>query len=325
MLKGVFLATDNNLTNSYERLRKWVLNSRRDSRTWIVTLGHVLKPPFNVQRKLVDDLLQINISGSNESFDFSLNSLVDSEFRHELGLFLIDNQGALTESCIIAPFSRHLQVILEAFPPGSRFTTEELYAKVTWGEDATRAQAHARRRWKELKYDYGFDLDWDGMYWRGSSEVPIRQPNLRPNDNKIRERYWSYLAEESSRINKDDFPHCAYCGIKVIYRGEDYDDTEPVSMGLIDHRRPVFQGGNDTIQNLQILCQTCNNIKNSTCRHCPYSFRCDRCEWAYPEKTDSKRVILHLDQDLLDKLLAHSTGSSVELTAIDILKRELNK
>jgi len=312
------------LHTALEHVRRWVLGSRRSPDTWLVTKGHILKPPFDVQGKFENSRLLVKLSGVNDSLIFGLNNVVGSKFRDQLGIFFLDENGVVRDSHIVAPFSHHLQLILDAFPPNSRFKTEELYSKITWSGDPTRAQAHARRRWKELKYSYGFDLDWDGkMYWRGHSPVPVREPELRPDDNKLRKQFWDHLAQESMRKEEDQLPHCAYCGGRVVSRAEEDIEATFEGIGLIDHRRPVYQGGDDSLDNLQILCQTCNNLKNSTCRHCPYNFRCNNCIWAYPEMTGLRRVTIHLDQKLSDALVARAKGKSLDSVIIDILNQNI--
>lgn len=313
-----------NLHIALERIRRWVLGSRRSPDTWFVTKAHILKPPFSVEGITENDCLLVTLSGVNDSMTVKLNNVVDSKFRAQLGIFLLDEDKVMHDFHIIAPFSRHLQIILDAFPPNSRFNTEELYSKVTWSGDPTRAQAHARRRWKELKYSYGFDLDWDGkMYWRGPSPVPVREPELRPDDNKLRKQFWAHLAQESMIKEGDQLPHCAYCGGRVISRGEENIRGTFEGIGLIDHRRPVYQGGDDSLDNLQILCQTCNNLKNSTCRRCPCNFKCSDCIWAYPEMAGARRVIIHLDQKLSDALTAKARGKSLDSVIIDILNHTM--
>ncbi|MFC1981093.1 hypothetical protein ACFLVN_02485 [Chloroflexota bacterium] len=160
-------------------MQRWVLESRRSPDTWLVTKNHILKPPFKVEGKINGKILDVELSGSSDNIEIKLNSIVDSLYREQLGLFLLDSSDAISDFCVIAPFTRHRQLILEAFPPNSKFSSEALYAKVTRSDDSSRPQAHARRRWKELKYNYGFDLDFDGkMYWRGAINYHQRNLNL---------------------------------------------------------------------------------------------------------------------------------------------------
>jgi hypothetical protein len=104
----------------------------------------------------------------------------------------------------------------------------------------------------------------------------------------------------------------------------DEQDVESDEMGLLDHRRPVFQGGDDTADNLQIFCQPCNNIKNTVCRRCPYNYNCDACSWAFPEKVRSRRVVLVLDQGMIDTLKTRY-GNNIESKVIEDLKRLYEK
>jgi hypothetical protein len=170
------------------RLRRWVLESRRSPDTWLVTKDHILKPPFSIKANDEKDFVQVKLTGVKDFLAIQMSDVIDSEFRDQLGIFLLDEDSVVRDSHILAPFSRHLQVILDAFPPNSRFKTEELYTKITWSGDSTRAQTHARRRWKELKYRYGFDLDRDStIYWRGQSS--LRQARRRPSDRYCAEAH----------------------------------------------------------------------------------------------------------------------------------------
>jgi len=90
---------------------------------------------------------------------------------------------------------------------------------------------------------------------------------------------------------------------KEIRVADKEDDTEAIiRRGLLDHRRPIFQGGNDTKNNLQIFCEVCNNQKNSICRKCPYEYKCDACVWAHPEKSRTNRLIIDVDTNTYDRL-----------------------
>lgn len=309
-----------------QKVKEWVSGSRRHPDTWLVTKGHLITPRYTVNGEVGDKYLKLMISGSNDTISINCNRVVTSLYRDQLGLFLLNNDGVTIESYVIAPFTRHLQLILQAFPPNSRFSSEELYSKITRADNPKRPQAHARRRWKELKYDFGFDLDWDGNnYWRGPSNTPIKEPLIRPNDNKIKEHNWDPLANDSRKQNNDTLPHCEYCEARVIPRGQtdlgvDFDD-----LGLIDHRRPVFQGGDDDRSNLQILCQTCNNAKNSVCRKCPYDHRCNNCTWAYPARFKSTRLILHLEPSIIKILRTKSKSHDIHSIATEIIRKSVNQ
>src|SRR6185295_12037794 len=133
----------------------------------------------------------------------------------QLSLFVVDSSGVARENLSVASLSKSYQKILEAFPPGSRFSSEELYDKIRCRNG--KSQRHARRRWKELKYDYGFEVDYDGSrYWRGNSDLPINYPMVRPDDKKLREAFWNTLAEKSKQLYGDTLPHCEYCDARVV-------------------------------------------------------------------------------------------------------------
>ena len=47
--------------------------------------------------------------------------------------------------------------------------------------------------------------------------------------------------------------HCAYCGCKLAY-----EDMQ------VDHKKPISQGGSDTIKNMLSACRSCNHRKGSS-------------------------------------------------------------
>jgi hypothetical protein len=307
----------------FEKIRKWLANPRRAKATQLVTDGVILEPPFNAIYQVKVGLMEVIITGSNVSVVTLCNRVVTSRFRTEqLSLFIFDDSDIVLSSKVFATLSESKQLILAAFPPRSTFDSDELYDKVRAKNG--KSQAHARRRWKELKYNLGFDVDFSKQdeggykYWRGPSTVPVRDPNIRPDDKKLRKAFLPGLLEQYRRGTGKDVPCCNRCDRRVYFEELDmegeFDDE-----GLLDHRRPVFQGGNDTEENLQIFCQTCNNLKNKACRKCPYDFKCDTCAWAFPEMARSRRLVLILGQDEADAL-RESFGNDIEAAVLEVIK-----
>lgn len=304
--------------------RKWLVESKRNEESAIVTKEHILKPPFSIKGEIKTGLANLTISGKNDSLIVRCNRLVASPFRKgQLALLIFDEDSVLVSGRVLASLTQSKQAILDAFPPGKKFTSEQLYAKIqTKGGES---QRHARRRWKELKYDYGFDVDFDGkFYWRGKTDVPVREPALRPDDSKIREAFLDILAKESTSTTGDNLPLCKYCDARVTFKDSAFEDAECDDTGLLDHRRPVFQGGDDSKANLQILCQTCNNKKNTVCRACPFNYKCEKCIWAFPERARSRRLVLHLEQEAV-QTLRKLFGTNYEAKAAEILQEEAAK
>lgn len=302
------------------KLRTWLENPRRGSGTKVVTKGHVLGPPFQISWEQSGNCAVMVVAASGQSLTLRFNRVVASPFRKGIRVIEFADDGILRQSTAFAPITLAHQKILEAFPPGSRFSSEELYSRVTTREGIT--QRHARRRWKELKYDYGFEVDWDSnenTYWRGLSEFPIRDPNPRPDDKKLREAFLPALA---AAMGKDisQVLSCNYCGANVEFMGVTAEEEVADQIGLIDHRRPVFQGGDDVQRNLQVFCQTCNNKKNTVCRNCPYEHRCDSCIFAFPETVRAQRVVLILDRETIEGL-GRKFGRDVEKRLSDLIRQ----
>ena len=265
----------------------------------------------------------MTIRAHNDSIQLSCNRIVLSRFRpNQVGFFMLDREGVVQRRRFVATLTNSYQRILASFPPGSKFKSSELYAKVTRTDGGN--QAHARRRWKELKYNYGFDVDSTPdrqTYWRGDSNVPIRDPFPRPDDNKLR----AVMLPLMPRTSDGEY-ECNNCGVLVQFAtagGGDDEVSDPFaprkSRGLLDHRRPILQGGDDALENLQVFCETCNNLKATTCNKCPYAFQCENCIWAYPEKARQNRVILTLDETTANALRS-VTGLDLRAGAEKILR-----
>lgn len=282
-------------------LKQRIESRRSVGKTVIVAKDHIVEPPFEVEYSISDEIVSISIKGSSGEFRTVANDIVMSRFRNnQISFLLFDKTNILESSCNIAFLTEAYQQILESFPPGCEpFKSDTLYEKVVRSDG--KPQAHARRRWKELKYNYGFDVDFDQekqLYYRGSSPTPINQPDLRPDDKKIREEFLGEFQKVGASDNSDEVFFCNYCECSVYFKEI---DSEGISIGLLDHRRPIFQGGGDTLENLQVFCQTCNNKKNSSCRKCR-EHNCDKCVWAFPEAFKNLRVILHLTEENLKRL-----------------------
>jgi 5-methylcytosine-specific restriction endonuclease McrA len=307
--------------------RQWLTESRRDAGTKLVTTGHILNPPFETACERKQDRLLVTIRAQNDAIQLSCSRIVLSRFRpNQVGFFMLNPEGAVQQRRFVATLTNSYQRILASFPPGSKFKSSELYTKVTRIDGGT--QAHARRRWKELKYDYGFDVDSTPdrqTYWRGDSSVPIRDPFPRPDDNKLRAVMLPLMPR-----NSDGEYECNNCGVLVqfaIANGGDDEVPDPFaprkSRGLLDHRRPILQGGDDALENLQVFCETCNNFKATTCNKCPYAFQCEGCIWAHPEKVRQNRVILTLDETTANTLRS-VTGLDLRAGAEKILRAVAN-
>src|SRR5262245_37274014 len=109
------------LSEQFQILTKWVRNSRRKKTTWIVTKGHILKPPFSCVSEEHDRFMEIIVSGKNDSVQCNANKVVNSEFRSgQIGLYVIDSNEVVQQSRIFATLTENYQMILEAFPPNSK-------------------------------------------------------------------------------------------------------------------------------------------------------------------------------------------------------------
>lgn len=91
----------------------------------------------------------------------------------------------------------------------------------------------------------------------------------------------------------------------------------------IDHKVPRERGGQTMLENLQLLCSSCNIEKRGICKKCVLT-TCDGCPYAYPE-LNSGRMVLLVDQDLINQIDKLSQEAGVQPTKYvgDILTEHL--
>jgi len=68
----------------------------------------------------------------------------------------------------------------------------------------------------------------------------------------------------------------------------------------IDHKVPRERGGQTELENLQLLCSSCNVEKRGICKKCKLT-TCDECPYAYPE-LNSGRMVLLIDQNIIEEI-----------------------
>lgn len=124
------------------------------------------------------------------------------------------------------------------------------------------------RRLRELQGDEGFlgIVKQGNQYQLIDLNIhPKKTPRIHLSDDK-----WAIVLEHYNST-------CAVCG------------SPPGEAGFQqDHKVPRARGGTDILSNWQPLCDSCNNIKSSSCRGCTED--CAKCGWAYPEHYKPIRI-----------------------------------
>ena len=117
------------------------------------------------------------------------------------------------------------------------------------------------RRLRELQGDEGFT----GIVKEGTN-YQLQKLELSPKREprqQLPKAEWIKIKQSFSNL-------CLHCG-----------QQEPAVKLSPDHRIPRSRGGDNSIENLQPLCEQCNNQKSSACQGC--DLNCQVCFWAYPE------------------------------------------
>jgi hypothetical protein len=148
--------------------------------------------------------------------------------------------------------------------PGPHVTEKQIREQL----DALRAAAGLAsyqdvfRRLRELQGDEGFtSIIKEGTSYQlqGMTQGPKREPRQTIPKN------------EWIRIKQQFGNRCTHCG-----------QQEPAVKLSPDHRVPRSRGGDNSPENMQPLCEQCNNQKSSACQGCDQN--CRVCSWAFPEE-----------------------------------------
>lgn len=80
----------------------------------------------------------------------------------------------------------------------------------------------------------------------------------------------------------------------------------------IDHKVPRERGGKTNLENLQLLCSSCNVEKRGICKKCEL-ITCEGCPYAYPE-LNSGRLVVMIEQEIIDEIEKLSQQQGIQKT-----------
>jgi hypothetical protein len=111
------------------------------------------------------------------------------------------------------------------------------------------------RRVRELRDEHG----WQISSFNDRSDLKPGQYILESNvQGTANLRYVS--EEQRQRIMKRDNFRCVLCG---LLKGEVHNITGKKVRLVIDHIIPIPEGGNNTDENLRVLCNVCNHLRKN--------------------------------------------------------------
>jgi len=259
-----------------------------------------------------------------ETCEFNALALAGSKYRKQVEFIVDAGKGRISFRGFAHMAPLHAD-ILESVEPGSCITKNEFDALTArLRRKGSRTQTDGSRRWRELRREYGFDVDVEGESYCRRSRVPVREPRVRPDTSKLTKEKLPELVEAGAALE------CAKCGTPVKFEKYGLGDSPVAVDGVLDHRRPVAYGGGDDTSNLQILCVRCNNLKRNYCEHCQLEYACERCSWAYPEKINDLLVVAlsPAEAEAFEKLVERYKGKPPEVAKqllMESLERHLRK
>jgi hypothetical protein len=166
------------------------------------------------------------------------------------------------------------------------------------GKDIYKAieQTYYDRRIRELR-ESGWQIQTIGQKYRLVS--------LEKLPGNIR-RYPS--AQQKQQVLERDKNNCQICGAV----------DEHIQF---DHKVPQERLGKTEVENLQLLCRTCNVEKRGVCKRC-FLTTCDGCPYAYPELFGGRFVVM-LEKSLTQKIRADARQKGLSESALvaDFLKK----
>lgn len=169
-------------------------------------------------------------------------------------------------------------------------------------------QTYYDRRIRELKDDYGWDIEVTWIKPEGPNESEIHYRLRSRIQGKGKKRHYLSAKDRTEVLDRDQ-RKCQICG-----------STENLQ---IDHKVPLIREGATAPENMQVLCNDCSVDKMGTCRRCRL-ISCDLCPLAYPEVV-ATRLVVGLDPDLSLKTerLAEAAGIPVEEQASLLIEKGL--
>lgn len=280
---------------------------RRSSEGRVVGFGVVFNLPVGIQVEVIGPSesysvlkKRITLYDNKSQTTFEALGLAVPKYREQVTFVLERPEGgwAFRSFAFLDPLHTKLFNSVLAFAKkddkGRRCITkkelDEITSRIRIRGTGSRPMTDGPRRWRELRNEYGFDVKVEGeLYCVGERTSPVQEPNLRPKTSELTRDFLS--------AKKPPFV-CAKCGEVVSF-----DNKEDALAAVVDHRRPVFYGGTDDLNNLQVLCVKCNNLKRRYCERCPLGFRCSVCSWAFPEFfTDM--LVINLDPEEASRFAA---------------------
>jgi hypothetical protein len=159
------------------------------------------------------------------------------------------------------------------------------------GSDIFKAieQTYYDRRVRELS-ESGWQIQTIGKKYR-----LVSHEKLAGNQRK----YPS--AKQKQQVLERDKGICQMCGIVDSHI-------------QFDHKVPQGRLGKTEVDNLQLLCRTCNVEKRGVCKRCTLT-TCDGCPYAYPEQFGARFVVM-LDNPLTQKIKADARQKGLSESAL---------
>lgn len=157
-------------------------------------------------------------------------------------------------------------------------------------------QTYYDRRIRELR-ESGWQIETSGTKYR-----LVSREKLPGNERE----YPS--AELKRQVFERDQGICQICG------------TADAHMQF-DHKVPQERQGKTAVENMQMLCRTCNVEKRGVCKRCKLK-TCDDCPYAYPEQFGGRFVVM-IDKSLTQQIRADAQeqGLSESVLIAEFLKK----
>jgi len=157
-------------------------------------------------------------------------------------------------------------------------------------------QTYYDRRIRELR-ESGWQIETSGTKYRLMS-----RKKLLGNERE----YPS--AEQKRQVLERDKGICQICGSADAHI-------------QFDHKVPQGRQGETVVENLQLLCRTCNVEKRGVCKRCKLT-TCEGCPYAYPEQFGGRFVVM-VDKSLIQQIRADALqqGLSESVLIAEFLKK----
>ncbi len=166
--------------STFEEAVKRFFSNKGIAENWIVGRGVLLKLPYTLSFAAGAANHTVKITGKSESEPATAiveaRRAVTGRFRPQITFVNLSNDSTPTFRRLVPLKGLHADLVSGTAPGQSIGKTEFDQLTGAVRRKGNEPMTDGPRRWRELRTEYGFDVNSEGLYSRGSSSTPVFEP-----------------------------------------------------------------------------------------------------------------------------------------------------